>query len=253
MNKKGNFSLRGVRNDSAFTTLMYEAVKPEKGEVIAELAQNDSKVCTELAKDGCWVLNIDSNELGDERQVWPLPDASVGTLFVNMLELSEQGWQTLIHDASRVVKRRLVLFAYDQRVGSKSWLSEYFPDLWKEWHSAFPDYMRLVNELETCFEIRSESYPYHVSHNCQLPLNEAGWRNPHLYIYPRFRNQLPLFKAAEVGAVGDSLLALEEDLDSGRWEVKYGDLLSMHQFDSGYRFVVVDRIDGQPLQYAKTA
>ena len=78
--------------------------------------------------------------------------------------------------------------------------------------------------------------PVLVPHDCSDGFLYAYWRRPRAYLDPRIRQGMSSFWKIE-GAEA-ALERLAEDLESGAWEAKYGDLMGLDQLDTGYRLVV---------------
>ena len=253
MENNGMVCCSGVTRDLRFQNLLHKCLDCPEVEEMVVLSGSDDSLCDGLANQNKIVTQITMEALSEEKEVFPLSDSSADSLIINLLEQPGIDWRLILQDAERVVTNRLVVAAYDQYVGQKSWFGEYFGELWKKWYGALPEYGRLIDLLETVFGVQAAPHVFSIAFDSQPPVNEAGWRNPHWYVYPGFRNRMPLFQSAQPGSVGDRLLALEEDLDSGMWEAKYGDILSLHELDVGYRVIVMDLVNGQNLQYRKSA
>ena len=61
------------------------------------------------------------------------------------------------------------------------------------------------------------------------------WRRPAVYLDERVRAAMSPFWA--LGDVSDGLEKLEVDLQSGAWEQRYAELLTLDSLDCGYRLV----------------
>ncbi|MCP4314629.1 MAG: hypothetical protein GY789_00975 [Hyphomicrobiales bacterium] len=74
-----------------------------------------------------------------------------------------------------------------------------------------------------------------VPHDCTDGFLYAYWRRPAAYLDPRIRAAMSSFWAMD--NVLEGLKKLGRDLDSGDWERRYSDLLSLDEYDVGYRMV----------------
>ncbi len=79
--------------------------------------------------------------------------------------------------------------------------------------------------------------PVLVPHDCSDGFLYAYWRRPEAYLDPRIRSGSSSFwvmgAAAETG-----LQRLKQDLETGEWQRRYGELLTRDAYDAGYRLVV---------------
>ena len=65
-------------------------------------------------------------------------------------------------------------------------------------------------------------------------------RRPDPRIGARVRAGISLFAQAGEEVLAPGLRRLAEDLDNGRWQRRYGDLLALDSLDVGYRLLVAD-------------
>lgn len=65
----------------------------------------------------------------------------------------------------------------------------------------------------------------------------AGWRRPEIYLNSTVRAGISAFALAEPSIVELGVRQLAEDLTSGQWNAKYGDIKTLTEFDAGYRFL----------------
>lgn len=82
--------------------------------------------------------------------------------------------------------------------------------------------------------------PVAVPHDCVDGFLYAFWRRPEVYLDARYRKGSSSF-----WALGESLAPglqmLEDDLTSGAWHKRYGDLCASDTYDAGYRLVISGR------------
>jgi hypothetical protein len=74
-----------------------------------------------------------------------------------------------------------------------------------------------------------------VPHDCIDGFLYAYWRRPAAYLEPRIRAAMSSFWTLDNVAEGLSKLAT--DLDNGAWAQRYSELLSLDEYDAGYRLV----------------
>ena len=80
--------------------------------------------------------------------------------------------------------------------------------------------------------------PVLVPHNCIDGFLHAYWRRPTAYLDPRIRSGSSSFWAISSVEVG--LEKLKHDLETGEWQRRYAELLTLDAYDAGYRLVLAD-------------
>jgi hypothetical protein len=93
---------------------------------------------------------------------------------------------------------------------------------------AMSDYERWLESVQIT--------PVLVPHNCSDGFLYAYWRRPAAYLDRRIRSGSSSFWAIKNAEAG--LQTLTRDLQSGEWERRYHELLTLDEYDAGYRLVV---------------
>lgn len=162
----------------------------------------------------------------------PLPgnavDAVLGVLTLHHWDNLEAG----IAEVRRVA-RRAVFLTWDFEVSQHFWLTRYVPainDLDRRIAVAIP---RLCELLETR-DVRVVPVP----HDCVDGFLGAYWRRPEAYLDPAVRAGISSLARLDQSVVQAGMELLLEDLRSGEWERRHAQLLSLDEFDIGYRLVV---------------
>jgi len=132
----------------------------------------------------------------------------------------------------RVTRGPVVILTYDPSFRG-FWLADYFPALVALDEAQMPDmaeYERRLGPVAIA--------PVPIPNDCSDGFLCAYWRRPAAYLDPRVRAAMSSFWA--LGDLSEALARLKEDLDSGAWAERYGDLLALEALDCGYRLVVAD-------------
>lgn len=131
----------------------------------------------------------------------------------------------------RVARGRVVLLTFDP-AASDFWLvDDYLPAIAEIDRRNMPP----VEELrEALGEI--EVRPLPVPHDCTDGFLGAYWRRPHAYLDEGVRGAISAFSM--IGDVQSGVARLRDDLESGAWERRHGDLLRRTEVDLGYRLVI---------------
>ena len=136
-----------------------------------------------------------------------------------------------LREMRRVTRGRIVLLTFDP--SHRPWLTDYLPELAALDEAQMPtmaDYARWLGPVQVT--------PVLVPHDCSDGFLYAYWRRPAAYLDPMVRSGSSSFWA--IGNVEAGLQALQRDLESGAWERRYADLLTLEFYDAGYRLVVAD-------------
>jgi SAM-dependent methyltransferase len=165
----------------------------------------------------------------------PLADASVDAA---MAVLSVHHWSDPargLAELARVARRRVVLFTFDPEQAGALWLvRDYLPQIAELDRERFPTIDATVAALGG--RTRVERVP--IPHDCRDGFLGAYWRRPERYLEPAVRPGISPFAELDPELLGRALSRLENDIESGSWRRRYGGLLSMTEYDLGYRLVV---------------
>jgi SAM-dependent methyltransferase len=154
-------------------------------------------------------------------------DAAMAILTVHHWPDKEAG----LHEMRRVTRGRIVLLTFDP--SHRPWLTDYLPELARVDERQMPaicDYERWLGPVQVA--------PVLVPHNCSDGFLYAYWRRPTAYLDPRIRSGSSSFWA--ISGVEAGLERLRQDLETGEWERRYAELLSLDAYDAGYRLVLAD-------------
>jgi len=155
-------------------------------------------------------------------------DAVMGVLTLHHWGNVEQG----LTECARVARRRVVFLTVDVDVCARFWLlQDYFPEIAALDRQVMPDFNRLRAVLGPI-----EATPVAIPADCMDGFLAAYWRRPDAYLDPAVRASISAF--GQVAGNDERIDALRDDLASGQWRRRHGDLLAQDQIDLGYRIVV---------------
>ncbi|MBI4763890.1 MAG: class I SAM-dependent methyltransferase [Deltaproteobacteria bacterium] len=80
-----------------------------------------------------------------------------------------------------------------------------------------------------------------VPEDCSDGFWGAYWKRPASYLNPTVRGAISGLALLDQGIVSATLDRLKFDIESGRWQTRYSDLLTLSEIDLGYRLVVAER------------
>lgn len=155
-------------------------------------------------------------------------DAAMAILTVHHWPDKEAG----LREMRRVTRGRIVLLTFDP--SHRPWLTDYLPELVRldEAHlPAMSDYERWLGPVQIT--------PLLVPHDCSDGFLYAYWRRPGAYLDPRIRSGSSSFWAMG-NSVESGLERLRREVQTGEWERRYAELLTLDAYDAGYRIVVAE-------------
>ena len=167
----------------------------------------------------------------------PLADASVDAA---MAVLTDQHWVDRsrgLAEMLRIARRRVVSLALDLRPREQFWLTrDYLTEYRPVLGGRNPSLYELAVAAGTA-TIR----PVPIPSDCADGFALAFWRRPDAYLDPGVRAGISIFHLLDPGHVEDAMGRLADDLASGRWEQRNGDLLELDELDLGLRLVVWEK------------
>jgi len=152
-------------------------------------------------------------------------DASMAILTIHHWPDKEAG----LSEMRRVTRGPIVLLTFDP--AHRPWLTDYLPELAALDQTQMPmmsNYERWLGPVQIT--------PVLVPHDCSDGFLYAYWRRPAAYLDPYIRTGSSSFWAINNAEAG--LQRLRQDLETGEWERRYAELLSLEDYDAGYRLVV---------------
>ncbi|MEM8689787.1 MAG: class I SAM-dependent methyltransferase [Pseudomonadota bacterium] len=186
------------------------AVEPS-AEMISQRPQSDVTVIQGVAEN----LPFDDKSF----------DAAMAVLTIHHWSDQPKG----LSEMRRVARGPVVLLTFDPQY-KDFWLLDYLPGLAALDDSQMP---KLAFYGAHLGDVEITTVP--VPHDCSDGFMAAYWRRPAAYLDPKIRAAISPFWA--LGDVTAELAQLEQDLASGAWAKRYGDLLELDAYDAGYRLV----------------
>lgn len=175
----------------------------------------------------------------------PLEDKSVDAA---MAVLSIQHWQDVergLDELLRVARRAIILVTIDVEVLASLWLvRDYLPEVLEYHARAFPSIDHLLARLPG-----AQAEVLAVPCDCADGFFAALWGTPEAHLDPRVRQASSVWHDLPETVVAGGLERLRRDLDSGRWDERYGELRSQRTKDVGLRIVSAE-LAGAPLARA---
>lgn len=160
----------------------------------------------------------------------PFPDHSFDAA---MAVLTVHHWSDKaagLRELRRVARGPVVVLTYDPAFRG-FWLADYLPELVALDQVQMPP----LSIYEECLgPVTISAVP--IPHDCSDGFLCAYWRRPAAYLDVRIRTAISSFW--KIGDVTAQLHRLEQDLESGAWQERYGHLTQLRSCDLGYRLIV---------------
>jgi SAM-dependent methyltransferase len=157
-------------------------------------------------------------------------DAAMAVLTIHHWRDSAAG----LAEMRRVARQRVVVLTFDVDVAEDYWfVADYLPE------TATADRERTPTIGETVALMGGagvEAVP--IPWDCTDGFLGAYWRRPEAYLDPDVRAGISTFQVVDAARSADALARLEEDLRSGAWDERHGDLRAQESLDLGYRLLV---------------
>lgn len=223
----------------------------QKGTIIADIGAGTGNYSFALANAGYKIIAIDPSPamishsqqdldiecfIGCAENI-PLRTQSVAAV-VSILALPHfSDMECAFKEMGRILKNGpLVIFTFDPEIGKRTWLYRYFPFFWDHF-SHFPTAKETARILGNCTILTPHVIPFELPSDLTDNFAAAAWKRPHLYLNQDYRSNISSFRMTDSDIVESSVKQLSSDLECGRWEKLYGEVLHLDKFDAGYFFI----------------
>jgi SAM-dependent methyltransferase len=154
-------------------------------------------------------------------------DAALGVLTLHHWKDIKRG----LNECVRTARHRVVFLTLDVEASKAFWLlQDYFPDIYEIDQAIFPRLEVLEAVLGPI-----ESKPINIPADCVDGFLGAYWRRPEAYLDPAIRAGMSTF--SKIARVSERIDMLRQDLETGQWARRHGDLMREDSIDLGYRIV----------------
>lgn len=158
-------------------------------------------------------------------------DAALAVLTVHHWSSPAAGLQEL----ARVARRQVVLFFEPLRTHT-FWALEYFPEALDLPTEQDPPGEALLRSELRVREVRTVLVP----HDCLDGFGAAFWARPEAYLDPDVQAGMSWLALLSEDVRRAGSARLRDDLESGRWDERYGHLRTQAAYDGGYRLAIAD-------------
>jgi ubiquinone/menaquinone biosynthesis C-methylase UbiE len=131
----------------------------------------------------------------------------------------------------------VVLFTNDPRQGEEFWFQDYFPEIYQWLFKAYSPVEELADLVAAVGKWSKSVHRFPLPHDFSDFNMRSGWNRPELYLDPNVRRCMSGFALASKSEVETGVERLCSDLESGRWDEKYGALRKRDSCDLGFVFL----------------
>lgn len=167
----------------------------------------------------------------------PFEPASFDGVMMTLCMHHFTDWPLALREADRVVGRGpIVIFTFDPEFESSFWLFDYFPAFQAKDREWFPAMTAVEAMASAELSRKLEPHRFPLPPDLTDHFAAAGWNRPELYLKAPYRAGISSFASVDQRLIADGLRRLEEDLQLGHWDERYGDLHQAPSLDVGYVF-----------------
>ncbi|MEV6862380.1 methyltransferase domain-containing protein [Streptosporangium subroseum] len=157
-------------------------------------------------------------------------DAAMATVSVHQWTDIAQG----LRELRRVTRGPVVVLTFDGDALDLLWLAEYVPELITAERRRYPPVETIASLIGSTAEV--SAIP--VAIDCVDGFTEAYYARPERFLDPRVRASQSAWGFVDDADETRGIKRLEDDLDSGAWDAKYGALRSQPEFVGSLRLIV---------------
>lgn len=157
-------------------------------------------------------------------------DASMAMITIHHWSDVQKGLKEL----RRVTRNQIVILTSDPDELDNFWNAEYFPELVAIEKKRFPK----INTLQKYLGGRVDIEPVSIPLFCTDGFQEAFWGRPEGFLDPMVRKSQSAWGFLHPGEEEKLVKRLEEELESGAWDKKYGHYRKQEQFIGSLRLLI---------------
>ena len=194
-----------------------------------------------------WVLAVEPSEtmlrqrppgaapaIRASAEALPLADGAVDAAMALMTIHHWADWRAGIAEMRRVARSRVVVWTFDVDAMDALWVvRDYLPEVQEYDRTRTPPVAEVVEAMGG-----AEVVPVPIPRDCEDGVLAAFYARPEAYLDPAVRAGMSPFHVLDEGVVDAAMARLAEDLRSGAWAERHGDVRRLESLDAGYRLLV---------------
>ncbi|MBN1799718.1 MAG: class I SAM-dependent methyltransferase [Spirochaetales bacterium] len=220
---------------------------------IADIGAGTGNYSYELARYGYQVYALEpANIMHKQRKThnnlkWfkgfaeniPFKDASFDGAICILASHHFTSLEKAIAEIARILKKNgvFVLFSVDPgKAAENCWIKDYFH---KIHNKTLPDQEYIIELLEKSFKNKCAISDFKLPPDLKDGFFYSAWRMPEKYLDKEFRTGISIFSIQRHDEVEAIISKLAQDLKNGKWEQKYGHVLTLNEYNGGYYFIKI--------------
>ncbi len=238
--------------DIRIVDLLYSLLNLPSGSVVADIGAGAGSYSLALAHKGYKVKAVEPSAVmrmqsrRTEKVEWisgtaenvPLENDSVNGVVVVLALHHFASLKVAADEMYRICpKGPIVIFTFDPRLSKKLWFENYFPGIWQQAYNIFPPIDSVAQIIASNRNWSVEKIQFPLPSELTDNFMAAGLRTPEVYLDPQIRQGMSGFALANADVVKQGIDRLQNDLNTGVWDKKYGRIRHQDHFDAGYRFL----------------
>jgi ubiquinone/menaquinone biosynthesis C-methylase UbiE len=255
-NTIGQTYIRSRRADPRIVNLLVSLLNLPTGSVVADIGAGTGNYTNALAERGFCMVAVEPSPVMCA-QATPHPHVRWLEGTAERLPLAYSAVQGIVStlamhhftDLSQSFREMdrvsgagpMVLFTFDMAAVKTTslWMRDYWPPLFTNTRETYPPLSEVAGLAEAVTGRTAQIVPFPLPPDIEDLFMTSGWQRPELYLDGDVRAGISPFAMAAPEEVEEGVERLRNDLDSGRWEERYGAVRHLSEFDTGYRFLVV--------------
>jgi hypothetical protein len=167
-------------------------------------------------------------------------DAAMAMITVHQWPDAEAG----LSELRRVSRGPVVVLTFDGDALERLWLGEYCPELYAAERHRYPSVESVLGAAGGHGSVQEVPIPL----DCTDGFTEAFYGRPEMFLDPRVRAGQSAWGFVAPAAIEQAMARLADDLESGRWDERFGALRAQPEFFGALRLVI-----GHPAPADRTA
>ena len=167
------------------------------------------------------------------RSPWPTsvqaPALTLAILTIHHWTDAELG----LREMRRIATGPVVVVTFEPDYAGRWWIEQYAPEIREDDRGRFP----AIGSIERWLG-GGKSEPVWIPADCEDLFLGALWARPELVLDPEVRASTSGFARMDPEAERRAIRRLSEDLASGEWDRRWGELRALDSYDVGVRLVL---------------
>lgn len=245
--------------DPRIVNNLVELLDCGKGSMIADIGAGTGNYSAELARLGYLVEAVEPSEAMNahrknvEGLTWhkgvaediPLDDQSVDGVVCTFSIHHFQLFKEAICEVYRILKPggRWVIFSQDPaNAENDNWFREYFEDLQDIVDKTLLRREVIADTIRDVFNSDAMFRDFLLPDDLVDHFWYSAWKYPEKYCDPSFIKNISIFSYVTKELTADIIDRLSNDLASGKWDARYGDIRLRSKFNGGHYFLSVEKL-----------